>query len=205
MRRIVLAESAAGDAPRDPEVTVVSRSPALWCDPRTTASVRQAHTALLGRGRVMAWPGSLATEDFPLFGDAGADIHGQRGIPLVYWMTGVVGADDWCRAAAAGLAPEPNHSPRFAPHIGSALRPAVAAMAAAALDRFAVTGKAGGGSGPGTAPSAGAVPSPGGDLEHPPRPALGVAHDVGDEGIAARLREGQLDESALARGEIEDL
>ncbi|MGJ3558333.1 hypothetical protein ACR6C2_02515 [Streptomyces sp. INA 01156] len=33
----------------------------------------------------------------------------------------------------------PNHSPHFAPHIGSALRPAIAALTVAALDRFAVT------------------------------------------------------------------
>ncbi|MEU6539990.1 amidohydrolase [Streptomyces sp. NPDC047000] len=209
VRRIVLAESAAANAPRDPEVRVVSRSPALWGDPRATAAVRHAHTALLGRGRVLAWPGSLATEDFPLFGDAGADVHGQHGIPLVYWMAGVVGADDWRRATTAGLAPEPNHSPRFAPHVGSALRPAVAALAAAALDGFTVTGKAddGGGSGAGSEGGSGpgAVPSPGGDLEHPPGTALGVAHDVGDEGVVAGLGEGQFDESALAGGEVEDL
>lgn len=140
VRRVILSESTAAGAPRDPEVSVVSRSAALRCDPHTTDAVRRAHTGLLGTGRVLPWPGSLATEDFPLFGDAGAGVHGQPGVPLVYWMLGVVGADVWRRSTAGGPgAPPlaPNHSPHFAPDIGSALRPAVAAMAAAALDRLA--------------------------------------------------------------------
>ncbi|MFE9168754.1 amidohydrolase [Streptomyces kebangsaanensis] len=140
VRRIVLAESAAAGAPREPEVTVASRSAALRCDPHAADSVRRAHAGLLGPGRVLPWPGSMAAEDFPLFGDAGAGVHGQHGVPLVYWMLGVVGADEWRRATADGPGappPAPNHSPYFAPHIGSALRPAIAALASAALDRFA--------------------------------------------------------------------
>jgi hippurate hydrolase len=80
----------------------------------------------------------MATEDFPLFGDPGAAVHGLHGVPLVYWMLGVVGTREWQRATAEGprSAPAPNHSPLFAPHIGSALRPAIATLAAAALDRF---------------------------------------------------------------------
>ncbi|MEU3281365.1 amidohydrolase [Streptomyces antibioticus] len=129
VRRIVLAECVAAGAPREPEVTVVSRSAALRCDPAATASVRRAQLRLLGAGRVLPWPGSLATEDFPLYGDAGADVHGERGIRLVYWMLGV--ADP----TASGDAP-PNHSPAFAPAVRTALRPAIAALTTAALDRF---------------------------------------------------------------------
>ncbi|MEU8518857.1 amidohydrolase [Streptomyces sp. NBC_01216] len=143
VRRVVLEESAAAGAPREPEMTVVSRSPVLRCDPDVTDAVRRAHIGLLGAGRVLPWPGSMATEDFPLFGDAGAGVHGRRGVPLVYWMVGVVGADAWREAAPGGpgpgTAPAPNHSPHFAPHVGSALRPAIAALTAAALDRFAAT------------------------------------------------------------------
>lgn len=140
VHRIVLAESTAAGAPREPELTVVSRSRSLRCDPRVTRSVHGAHSEILGSGRVLPWPGSMATEDFPLFGDAGADVHGQRGIPLVYWMLGVMGADEWRRATAGGpgaVPPAPNHSPYFAPDIGSALRPAVTALTAAALNQFA--------------------------------------------------------------------
>ncbi|MCW5251142.1 amidohydrolase [Streptomyces sp. SHP 1-2] len=153
VHRAVHAESAAAGAPREPEVRVVSRSAALRSDLTATESVRRAQAGLLGASRVLPWPGSLATEDFPLFGDAGARFHGQRGIPLVYWMLGVADpgrpAPDRSASPAGTPArsreappappapPAPNHSPRFAPHIGSALRPAVAALAAAALDRFA--------------------------------------------------------------------
>lgn len=130
VRRIVRAESAAAGAPRDPDVTVTSRSPALRCDPRATASIRLAHTELLGPSRVLDWPGSLATEDFPLFGDAGAGIHGHHGIPLTYWMQGVL---DPKSPPSPADPPPPNHSPRFAPHLPTALRPAVAALTAASL------------------------------------------------------------------------
>ncbi|CAL9380409.1 amidohydrolase [Streptomyces sp. enrichment culture] len=139
VRRTVRAQSAVAGSPREPEVTLASRSAALWCDPDTASAVRAAHTALLGTRRVLDWPGSMAAEDFPLFGDAGQELHGQRGVPLVYWMLGVVGVQEWRRATAGGpgAAPlAPNHSPYFAPHVGSALRPAVAALAGAALDRF---------------------------------------------------------------------
>ncbi|MFD9029563.1 amidohydrolase [Streptomyces sp. NPDC059567] len=141
VRRIVLAESAAAGAPREPEVTVVSRSAALRCDPSTTASIRRSHSRLLGAGRALTWPGSMAAEDFPLFGDAGAGIHGQHGVPLVYWMLGVLNPAAWGRATADGpdTPPAPNHSPYFAPDIRTALRPAIAALTTAALDRFAAT------------------------------------------------------------------
>ncbi|MEU8540353.1 amidohydrolase [Streptomyces sp. NPDC048717] len=144
VHRIVRAESAASGAPRDPEVTVVSRSAALRCDPAATAAAWGAHARLLGPGRVLPWPGSPATEDFPLFGDAGAGIHGESGIPLVYWMLGVAGA-----AGPDGEPPAPNHSPHFAPDVRTALRPAIAAPAAAALDRFAAPPAPGSGAEPG--------------------------------------------------------
>ncbi|MFE6099207.1 amidohydrolase [Streptomyces laurentii] len=148
VRRIAHGESVAAGAPRDPEVTVVSRSAALRCDPAATAAAWGAHARLLGPGRVLPWPGSLATEDFPLFGDAGAGIHGESGIPLVYWMLGVAGEE-----RPDGEPPAPNHSPHFAPDVRTALRPAIAAPAAAALDRFA----AGSGGGSGSAQGSGAV------------------------------------------------
>ncbi|MFG2330878.1 amidohydrolase [Streptomyces sp. NPDC048604] len=135
VRRVVYAECAASGAPKDPEVTVVSRSAALAGDPEATDSVRGAHARLLGPGRVLPWPGSLATEDFPLYGDAGARLHGERRVPLVYWMLGVTGPEEWSRATP-DAPPPANHSPSFAPDVRTALRPAIAALTAAALDRF---------------------------------------------------------------------
>ncbi|MFD8553749.1 peptidase dimerization domain-containing protein, partial [Streptomyces fradiae] len=137
VRRVVRAESAAAGAPRDPEVTVVSRSAALRCDPDATAPVRRAHEQLLGAARVLTWPGSMAAEDFALFGDAGAELHGHRGVPLVYWMLGVTGPEEWRGGGARPRPPPPAPpAPVKRPHVSGALRPAVAALAAAALDRL---------------------------------------------------------------------
>ncbi|WP_326700481.1 amidohydrolase [Streptomyces sp. NBC_01754] len=131
--RVVRAECAASACPREPELTTLSRSPALWCDPAATEAVRAAHTALHGPERVGTWPPSMAAEDFPLYGDAGLDLHGERGIPLVYWMFGTASPKQW---ADHGAAPPPNHSPHFAPDIRTALPPAITSLTAAALDRL---------------------------------------------------------------------
>ncbi|MET8968242.1 amidohydrolase [Streptomyces hydrogenans] len=131
--RIVRAECAASACPRDPDVVVVSRAPALWGAPGETAAVRAAHTALFGPERVVDWPPSAASEDFALYGGAGE-------VPLVYWMTGVAGPRQW--SAHGGRVP-PNHSPRFAPDVRSALPPAIAALTAAARNRLAEPGGSG--------------------------------------------------------------
>ncbi|MYW11486.1 peptidase dimerization domain-containing protein, partial [Streptomyces sp. SID2563] len=132
--RIVRAECAASACPRDPDLTVLSRSPALHGDPAATNAVRAAHTALYGPARVTVWPPSLAAEDFALYGDAGRDLHGETGIPLVYWMLGTTSPREW--AATNGTNIPPNHSPHFAPAIRTALPAAITALTAAALDRL---------------------------------------------------------------------
>lgn len=133
--RIVRAECAASACPRDPDLTVLSRSPALHGDPAATDAVRAAHTALYGPARVTGWPPSLAAEDFAFYGDAGRDLHGETGIPLVYWMLGTTSPREWAATNGAGI--PPNHSPHFAPAIRTALPAAITALTAAALDRLA--------------------------------------------------------------------
>ncbi|WP_308416778.1 amidohydrolase [Streptomyces sp. AJS327] len=137
VERIVRAECAASDCPRDPDITVVSRSPVTHPDATATAAVRAVHRDLYGAERVTGWPPSTATEDVGLYGDAGAALHGQPGIPLVYWMLGTVGPKTW--AATPGDAERklaalpPNHSPRFAPDVRAALPTGITAMTSAAL------------------------------------------------------------------------
>ncbi|MFF5337956.1 amidohydrolase [Streptomyces sp. NPDC013181] len=131
VERIVRAECAASACPRDPELTVVSRAPALHTDPAATEAVRSAHTALYGPERVTGWPPSLASEDFPLYGDAGRALHGEAGIPLVYWMLGTTSPRQW--AATGGRDIPPNHSPHFAPAVRTALPAAITALTSAAL------------------------------------------------------------------------
>ncbi|MGW1542077.1 amidohydrolase [Streptomyces sp. NPDC002309] len=138
VERVVRAESAASGCPRDPDVTVVSRSPATLPDGEVTALTREAHREVLGAERVLPWAPSMATEDFGLYGDAGQEIHGCAGIPLGYWMVGVVGPRQWAATSGANAAERlaslpSNHSPAFAPHLPIALPSATKAMTAAAL------------------------------------------------------------------------
>ncbi|MFF4244806.1 amidohydrolase [Streptomyces sp. NPDC001822] len=131
--RIVRAECAASACPRDPDLTTLSRSPALRVDPDATQAIRSAHTTLYGPERVATWPSSMAAEDFPFYGDAGLAVHGEAGIPLSYWMLGTTGRRQWADSPAHV---PPNHSPRFAPDVRTALPAAITALTAAALNRL---------------------------------------------------------------------
>ncbi|MEV6954471.1 amidohydrolase [Streptomyces sp. NPDC051183] len=138
VERIVRAECAASDCPREPEIVRVCESPVTHPDPGTTGAVREAHVREFGAERVAMWPPSLATEDFALFGDAGRTLHGADGVRLAYWMLGVIGPGAWAAApggtAAGKLAALPaNHAPDFAPDVRTALPAGVRALTAAAL------------------------------------------------------------------------
>ncbi|MFE3252023.1 amidohydrolase [Streptomyces sp. NPDC059209] len=130
-RRIVRAECAASGCPEDPDITVTSRSPALLPDPAATAAVRAAHEREFGRHRVLEWPGSMATEDFPRFA--------VDGVRTAYWMVGTVSPRQWHEAHSAGRPLPPNHSAEFAPDARTALPAAIAAMATAVRQLFKET------------------------------------------------------------------
>lgn len=136
VERIVRAECAASACPRDPDVVRVSSSPAVLPDPAVTEAVRAAHRAEFGAERVAAWPPSLATEDFGLFGEAGRQLHGASGVRLGYWMLGTVGRAAWSRARTRGTPLPSNHAPDFAPDARTALPAGVRALTAAALARL---------------------------------------------------------------------
>ncbi|MGW5558069.1 amidohydrolase [Micromonospora sp. NPDC003944] len=129
--RIVEAECSASGVDRQPDIRTVSSSPVNLPDADATAVVRAAHQAAFGASRIASWPRAMATEDFPLFGDAGSGVHGRSGIPTVYWMLGVASPRQWSTAATV---PVPaNHSPAFAPHVPLALPTGISAMTHAAL------------------------------------------------------------------------
>ncbi|MEV7090992.1 amidohydrolase [Streptomyces sp. NPDC093085] len=140
VERVLRAECAAAGSPREPEVRTVARSPVTHPDPAATAVVREAHVRLYGAERVAPWPPSMATEDFPLYGDAGSGVHGEDGIALVYWMFGVVGPKVWARTPGTAeeklAALPPHHSPEFAADLRTALPTGITAMTAAALARL---------------------------------------------------------------------
>lgn len=122
--RVVRAQAAASGAPREPELTVTARSPALLPGPALTAAVRRAHEASLGAGRVLDAAPATATEDFPHFG--------AGGVATAYWLLGTTGVRQWRAARAGGGLVPPNHAPGFAPDVRTALPAGVTAMAAAA-------------------------------------------------------------------------
>ncbi|MEU0524350.1 amidohydrolase [Streptomyces niveus] len=129
--RIVRAECAASGCPEDPDVTLVSRSPALLPDPAATAAVRAAHEREFGRHRVLDWPGSMATEDFPRFA--------VGGVRTAYWMVGTTSPRQWRAAHSAARPVPPNHSAEFAPDVRTALPAGIAAMATAVRQLFKET------------------------------------------------------------------
>ncbi|MFH8980587.1 amidohydrolase [Streptomyces varsoviensis] len=143
VREALREECETAGSPRPPETEVTARAPGNVNDARYGALVRAAHAAELGERRVVGWPSSTASEDFPWYGRAGAEegLYEGPAVPTVYWMTGGVGAEQWSRAGGAAEVPvgeklaslPPNHSPRFAPEAVATLRGAVHAMAAGAL------------------------------------------------------------------------
>lgn len=122
------AGERANVVPDRAEIVRLAASPVTHPDPGLTAAVREAHAAEFGVERVAMWPPSLATEDFALFGDAGTDVRGERGIRLGYWRVGTVGPAAWSCApgatAAEKMAALPaSHTPDFAPTPAPPCRP----------------------------------------------------------------------------------
>jgi amidohydrolase len=116
-----------------------SRSAVTVSDSRYGTVVRRIHESLLGRDRVMAWPGSMATEDFSLFGPAGKSLYGGPDVPVVYWGIGCVGPERW-QGTVPGGSPQnkmaalpPNHSGRFVVDPVPTIRAGITTMASAAL------------------------------------------------------------------------
>ena len=138
VRRIIAAECDAAGHAHTPDITLVSKSPANVPDPALAAAVRDRHQAAFGPERVTHWPASLAAEDFPLFGPAGAHLHGQTGIRTAYWMLGVVGAAQWSSTPGATAAEKltalpPNHAPDFRPDPRLSIPAGISALVAAFL------------------------------------------------------------------------
>ncbi|MGW9030735.1 hypothetical protein ACWGQ5_43075 [Streptomyces sp. NPDC055722] len=138
---VVRAEAAAAALPPRVTVTLLSRSGVTLPDPDVTAAVRAAHRAQFGAARVTGWPGSPATEDFPLFTGSGAHLHGRPGIRGAYWMLGATGPAQWAAAAGSGAAEKlgalpANHPPCFLPSVRLTLETGTAALVTAALARL---------------------------------------------------------------------
>jgi hypothetical protein len=134
-------------------VEVLSRAPANHPHRTLADTVLRAHRDLLGPDRVAMWPPSMATEDFGLFGPAGAHLHGRHDMHTAYWMFGTVGKTQWARtpgttATRKLAALPPNHSPHFRPDPGPAIPAGIRTLTSAALAAGLAPARAGRGSQP---------------------------------------------------------
>lgn len=114
IERIVRAECAASESPREPEFEYYDRYPVTDNDGDVTAAVRESFDAWFGeRSGDMA--AVSASEDFSVIPDA-------LGVPYTYW--GLGGFAD--QAAAPG-----NHNPAFAPDLQPTLDTGLSAVVVA--------------------------------------------------------------------------
>ncbi|MFJ8441374.1 amidohydrolase [Kitasatospora griseola] len=133
VERIVRAEAAASNAPKDPEITALPSFPVTLNDPHATATVVTALGGALGPDSVVVLPQPITgSEDFGVFGTA-------LGVPSVLWHFG--GTD---HALFRGIGPEDlvanglpdsvptNHSPHYAPLPDPTIRVGVTALLSAA-------------------------------------------------------------------------
>lgn len=126
IKRICNAESAASNAPKEPEYTDLDSYPLTVNDAIDTEKVAAAFHAVFGDKAHETGPAS-ASEDFSIFGRSWK-------VPYVFWFVG--GTDpktylDAIKNNELNSIPS-NHSPKFAPVINPTLKTGLQAMMAAA-------------------------------------------------------------------------
>lgn len=128
IRRIVTAECAASDSPKDPEFELLDRFPPTTNDIATTTRVRDAFTSFFG-DRCWDMPQGTGSEDF-------SEIPSALGAPYTYWGVGGIDAATYQKAVDSGRVQQDipvNHSPHFAPVIQPTLDAATEALVVAAM------------------------------------------------------------------------
>lgn len=128
--RILKAEAAAADAPKDPEIEPYDVFPLTVNDPQATERVAGTLREVLGADNTFASDPVMGSEDFGLFGR-------EAGVPSVFWFIGSLDPRRYRDAAARGRVAQEipsNHSPFFAPLPEPTIVSGVRCMTAVALD-----------------------------------------------------------------------
>lgn len=125
VERIVRAESAASNAPHEPEFDWTATAPVLVSDPAATEKTVEVLRTRFGADRVWPLPPLSASEDVGVFGAA-------IGVPTVFWFWGGVPMQTFTDAFAKGELPPTNHAPEFAPVLEPTLSTGVEALTVAA-------------------------------------------------------------------------
>ncbi|KAI9840464.1 MAG: hypothetical protein M1838_004057 [Thelocarpon superellum] len=129
MRRIVQAESAASDAPKEPLIRQTSAFPIMVNDDNVTKMVQDSFACHFGLRYSCDGPPLGGSEDFPVLASA-------AGVPHCYWTLGCIDPEQWAAAQRENRTIEDiptNHSPRFAPVIQPTLHTGVDGFVVAAL------------------------------------------------------------------------
>ncbi|KAJ6008475.1 Zinc metallopeptidase [Penicillium herquei] len=127
IRRIVEAECKAGGAAQEPDIKLVSSTPATVNDEKLVKELEGTFGSYFG-DRMVDMERPSASEDFSLLAT-------EAGAPYVMWMFGGIDEKTWDEAVHKGKVNElpSNHSPFFAPVIEPTLKTGVDALALGAL------------------------------------------------------------------------
>jgi hippurate hydrolase len=128
--RIVRAESAASDAPKDPEIEPYDVFPLTVNDEAATERVAAALRDALGAENTIETDPVMGSEDFGLFGK-------DAQVPSVFWFFGGMDPKRYADAKARGRVTQEipsNHSPFFAPDPEPTIVNGVRCMTTVALD-----------------------------------------------------------------------
>ncbi|WP_338695258.1 amidohydrolase [Streptomyces sp. Q6] len=127
VERVVRAESAAGGAVAEPDLTWSGAAPALVSDPAATETTVAAFAGHFGEQRIRTLPLVTASEDVGLFGEV-------LKVPTVFWFWGGLDPEPTVAAFLAGRVDDlpGNHSPHFAPVVEPTLSTGVEALVVAA-------------------------------------------------------------------------
>lgn len=137
IRRIVKAECAASNSPREPEIEYMFETSTIDNDKAVTAALNQSFLGYFGDRFSPEGDIVTASEDF-------SHLATSIDRPYCYWFIGGHDPDDWERLNREGKLNEipTNHSPYFAPVIQPSLRTGTEALVVGTLT-FLSTSRAG--------------------------------------------------------------
>ncbi len=127
IERIVKAEAAAANVPKEPTVTISEGDNATYNDPALARRLSAVFAATFGGKRVLETPPIMGAEDFGDFGRAG------QFPSVIFWVGGVEAAK--YEAVAGDITKLPSlHSSEWAPDREPTLKTGAAALTVAALE-----------------------------------------------------------------------
>jgi len=129
--RIVKAEAAAANVPREPSLVNYEETDAVYNNPALVERLRAPLESTLGRDNVGTDEPKTGSEDFSVFV--------EQGIPGFYFNLGGAYPDKFAQSKASGVPLPSNHSSLFAPDLDPALRTAISAEVAVLRNLLSVS------------------------------------------------------------------